>query len=119
MYSMSHAYMVVRCMREFPSGPFLVACLGLGESSRVQKAAAQVQTGLLGVESALLAVQPHRGDFTEVVFSSGNHIREPSFIRLFFGFGFALRTNEMTSTIFMGFSWCFSSVFVPIHCPLD
>lgn len=25
----------------------------------------------------------------------------------------------MTSTIFMGFSWCFSRVSVPIHCPLD
>lgn len=50
---MSHAYMVVRCMCEFPSGLFLVACLGLGESSRDQKAAVQVQTGLLGVESSL------------------------------------------------------------------
>lgn len=53
MYSISHTYMVVRCMHEFPSGPFLVAFVGLGESSSVQKAGVQVQTGHLGFESSL------------------------------------------------------------------
>lgn len=52
----------------------------------------------------------------EVVSSWGNQHKKALFHKVIIIF---LRTNEMTSKIFVGFSWCFSKVSVPILCPLD